>query len=455
MTAQPSARPGRRSRRRRGVATLGPRRPGCSRGGCGSGSRRCNGTAAGCPTLAVGQLGPGADPAGARADVDADRPPGHPQHRPGGGVGSGSAARAARPGPAHRRSHRPRPRQRRCRWRGGGENGTSRADLAATRRRDAGRGGPCGDHRAPAAISRRTPDRALAMLSTGIDNAYHFAMYLEQRLTATGSAAVGRQRRRHLASASATTHSGSTRRSPSWRRSPSATPETPRVSSSGTHNCNGWCSWPVAVLVTGALLQSLPDHVPASLLVPALAVTWSLLLGVPGALNLIQGHLSFLLAACAPVVIFLLGRSLATPHADRVRRDVRAGDRHRVVDAAASARRRRPSCRRCWRSGSGKGRPVRWATLASPLPARSVAVSRFVFPWLFGAGLQAVVRDGTVPRVGLPTMTALLLGTVVLLVVLRRRHPASGLGPHLLLAGVVRRSDGRCWVATCSSPRVS
>ena len=65
----------------------------------------------------------------------------------------------------------------------------------------------------------------------------------------------------------------------------------------------------------------------------------------------------------------------------------------------------------------------------------AAAVALFVFPWLFGAGLRAVVRDGAVPRVGLPTLVPLLVGCPVVLLALRRRHPGSALGAHLLVAG--------------------
>lgn len=277
-------------------------------------------------------------------------------------------------------------------------------------------------------------DRALAMLSSGIDNSYHFAMYLEQRLTATGSA---------LVAANADDSGFGFSSYPQWfHKMLTVLAQTmfgDATDAAGELVRYAQLQWlvfvAVVVLVTAALLQALPDQVPASLLVPALTVTWSLLLGVPGALNLIQGHLSFLLAASAPVVVFLLGR------ASRSHTPVVFVAMCGLVIVSASWMLLLPLAGAAilppmlvlWRR---QGTAVRWAALVLAAAGTAVAVGRFVFPWLFGAGLQAVVRDGTVPRVGLPTMTALLLGSVALLLVLRRRHPSSGLGPHLLLAGV-------------------
>ncbi len=155
---------------------------------------------------------------------------------------------------------------------------------------------------------------------------------------------------------------------------------------------------------------------------------------MPGALNLIQGHLSFLLAACAPVVIFLLARAPG-----RLSPTVLVAMYGLVLVTASwmlllplAAAALLPPTVATWRRQADA---VRWATLALSVAGTAAAVALFVFPWLFGAGLQAVVRDGAVPRVGLPTLVPLLVGCPIVLIVLRRRHPGSALGSHLLVAG--------------------
>ena len=114
------------------------------------------------------------------------------------------------------------------------------------------------------ALPLRAPgraDRALAMLSTGIDNSYHYAMYLEQRLTAAGSPLLAANAD-DSGFAFATTPSGSTSCSPSSPRSPSAIRQG-RPTELVRYAQLQWLVFvAVVVLVTAAFLQSLPDGVP-------------------------------------------------------------------------------------------------------------------------------------------------------------------------------------------------
>lgn len=278
-----------------------------------------------------------------------------------------------------------------------------------------------------------SPARALAMLSTGIDNSYHYAMFLEQRLTTVGSPLVAAQ----------ADPSGFAFASyPQWfhrllavlAQVGSGDPASAPVELVRYARLEWVVFVGLAVLVAAALFQALPQEVPASLLVPSVAVLWSLVLGVPGAVNLLQGHLSFLLAATAPLVMLLLAAGSARPGVGLF---VVLGGLVLVTASwllllpmAAAAlvapgltvwRRQRPA--------------VRWGALGAGALASLAAFAGFVLPWLAGSGLAAVVRDGTVPRVGLPTMLPVLLGSVVLLAALARRTPGAGLGAHVLLAG--------------------
>jgi hypothetical protein len=282
--------------------------------------------------------------------------------------------------------------------------------------------------------SPRKPERALAMLSTGIDNSYHFAMYLEQRLTASGSP---------LLAANADDSGFGFSDYPQWFH------KLITVIGQVTFGDPGdaaeeliryaqlqWLVFAaIACWMTAALLQSLPDRTPPSLLVPALAVTWSLVLAVPGALNLLQGHLSFLLAACAPVVIFLLAHSprRLTPTAFVAMCGLVVVTASWMLLLPLAAAALVPTLVNAWR---GQGTLWRWAGAAVAAVGAVMAIVLFVLPWLSGVGLQAVVRDGTVPRVGLPTMAVVLTGSLAVLLLIRHRHPRSGLGAHVLVAAV-------------------
>ena len=97
---------------------------------------------------------------------------------------------------------------------------------------------------------------------------------------------------------------------------------------------------------------------------------------------------------------------------------------------------------------NGRPRPV-LGTLASgrrPHPAGcalglvaalAVAGVLFVRPCLGAIGLQAILTDGTIPRLHLWALVGVLLAVVVLVTLLRRRAPQGvDLNPHLGLAVV-------------------
>ena len=153
---------------------------------------------------------------------------------------------------------------------------------------------PCGP-RAP----RRAPWRCSRPASTTPSSS---------RCTSTGGSPPGSppSPRVRTTAASATTRSGSTRCSPCWPRWCSARSGDPSEELVRYAQLEWLVFVAIAVLVTAALLQALPRVTTTVFLVPGLVVTWSLVLGVPGSLALLQGHLGFLLAASAPAVIFLL-----------------------------------------------------------------------------------------------------------------------------------------------------
>ncbi|NHA69162.1 hypothetical protein [Phycicoccus flavus] len=277
-----------------------------------------------------------------------------------------------------------------------------------------------------------TPARALAMLSTGIDNAYHFAMFLEQRLGTAGSP---------LLAARADGSGFAFDDYPQWFHKTLTVLAQLAFGDPGSAPLElvrfARLEWVVfvllAVLVTAAVLQALPDRVAPSLLVAVTAVLASLLLGVPGGINLLQGHLSFLVAACAPLVMFLLATGRSRPGVGLF---VVLGG---LVLATAAWLLLLPMAGAAllvpvvavWRRQSAL---VRWGTLAGMALALVLAFLLFVRgPLLTGGGFSAVLRDGTVPRVGLPTSVPVLLGCLAVVVVLAVRHHGLGLWGHVLL----------------------
>ena len=278
-------------------------------------------------------------------------------------------------------------------------------------------------------------DRALAMLSTGIDHGYHYSIFLERRLAAAGSGPLAAQ---------ADTSGFAFAEYPQWfhrmltvlsqvvHGDPgSATTEL------GRYAQLEWVVFiGVTVLVTAALLQALPARAPATLVVPAVVLVLGLWLGVPGAVNLIQGHLSFLLAATAPAVVLLL----LAPASERLRPLTLAAVAGLVLVAASwmlllplAATAVLAPFAGLWRRPSTS---VRWAVVAVGA-ALAVAAFLFVRPWLGAIGLQAVLTDGTIPRLHLWALVAVLVGVVALVEVLRRRAPHElDLLPHVVVAAV-------------------
>ena len=275
------------------------------------------------------------------------------------------------------------------------------------------------------------PQRALVLVSTGIDNAYHYAMYLEQRLAAAGSP---------LLAANADPTGFAFDDYPQWFHrmltvlaqigfgDPAAAPvELVRYAQ---------LQWLVfvllAVLVTAAFLQALPDRVDPTLLAVVFVVLASLLLGVPGALNLLQGHLSFLVAASAPLVMFLLAFGRRRPGIGLF---VVLGGLVLVTASwllllpmAAAAL--LPPVIAVWRRQHAV---VRWGALAGVGIAGAAAFVLFVLYPLTHGGAQALLRDGTIPEVRLVVMLGLLFVSVGLVAVLARRSRTTPLWGHLVL----------------------
>ena len=275
-----------------------------------------------------------------------------------------------------------------------------------------------------------TPERALAMLSTGIDNSYHYTMYLERRLSSAGSGPL----------ASAADATGFAFNSyPQWFHRMLTVLGQVAFGQPGPAPVKlvryAQLQWVVfvatVVMVTAALLQALPRTLRPVMAIPAFAVAWSLLLGVPGSLNLIQGHLSFLLAASAPAVMFLLvvtGRFGAAVVVALIGLVLVTASWLLLLPLAAAA-----LVAPAVRTWSRQRVSVRWVLLAAFAAGGAGAFVLFVLPWVTGAGVAAVLRDGTVPRVGLPTTLVLLVGPLVLLVVRMVRSPASGLEGHVVV----------------------
>lgn len=272
-----------------------------------------------------------------------------------------------------------------------------------------------------------SPSRALGMLSTGIDHAFQFSMYLDRRLSAGLPAfAVGADNSgfasypkwfHSLLTVLAQTAFGEVGR-----------PEVELVRYAQIE----WLVFvAIAVLVTAALLQALPRSASRLFLVPGVVVTWSLVLGVPGCLALLQGHLGFLLAASAPAVIFLL--SVPGHRLRPVTWVAMSG----LVVLAASWTLLLPYAlvsiaypvHQVWRRQRSV---VRWA-VAGTVAAVGCAVALFLLPLVASPALQDLVRDGTVPKVWLPLLVALLVVPPVLLALLRHRRRDLVLTPHLLL----------------------
>ncbi len=152
-----------------------------------------------------------------------------------------------------------------------------------------------------------TSPQALSMLMLGWDHAVHFTMYLEQRFAQAappflppapdgGSYAYATYPRWFHSLAVVIAEAA-------YGQPVSVAQELVRYS----HVQWGLFSL-LVVAVTAAVLQSL-DRASASRVTASSLLALSLLVAVPGGLNLLQGHLSFLFAAVAPPLIYLLSRS--------------------------------------------------------------------------------------------------------------------------------------------------
>lgn len=275
-------------------------------------------------------------------------------------------------------------------------------------------------------------DEALRILSTGIDNSSHFAMYLEQRLAAVHSP---------LMSANADSSGFAFAGYPQWFHKTltclaqlafgdveSATTELVRYTQ---------LQWLVfcllATLVTAAFMQALPEHVRGSLLLPALAIVFSLVVGVPGVLSLIYGHLSFLVATCAPLLIFLLALPLRHPRVGLyiVLFGLLAVSASWAPLLPLSAAALTGPLLPIWRRLSTAQRSLFSGGLAL---ATAGALAALVTKASLRDAFSAILRDGAVPRVGLPTMAAVFAGSIILIVALGVRHHQVALGRHLALA---------------------
>ena len=280
----------------------------------------------------------------------------------------------------------------------------------------------------------RTADRALAMLSTGIDHGYHYAMFLELRLAAVGSP---------LVAVDADGSGFAFDDYPRWFHRLLVVLADAGFGAPGSSDVElvRYAQLQSVVLVllttlaTAAMLQALPRNAPAPVVVGSVAVVWSLWLGVPGALNLVQGHTSFLAASTGPAVLFLLlvaarrrlGPATLVAAAAMV---LLAASWMLLVPLAAAA-------------GGGPllalwgrlGRAVRRAVLGVGALGTLFALL-LLRPFLSGAGLVAVLQDGTVPRVHLVLLVVVLVGSPLLLLGLRRRLGDDGLATYLAVPAV-------------------
>lgn len=276
-----------------------------------------------------------------------------------------------------------------------------------------------------------TPERALAMLSTGIDNAYHFAVYLDLRLAAAGSP---------LVSANADGTGFAFDDYPSWFHRAMSVAAEAAFGGVGTAPVElvrfAQLEWVVfvalVVLVIAAVLQALPPHVPSSLLVVTVVALLGLLLGVPGGVNLLQGHLSFLLAACAPAVMLLLASTATRPGIGLFvvlgALVLVAGSWLFLLPTAGAAL--VVPLLQVWRR---QNLVTRWASLAGAAGAFLVAFVVFVSGRVNRGGFDAVLRDGTIPRLSLPVIALVLAGCLGGLVLLARRRRDLGLSAYVLV----------------------
>lgn len=277
-----------------------------------------------------------------------------------------------------------------------------------------------------------SPQGALAALSTGIDNSYHYAMFLERRLMTASSS---------LVAANADGSGFAFDDYPQWFHRLITVLAQIGFGDPGTAPVElvrfAQLEWLVFValtfLVTAAFVQALPDRVTPILLVPALAVVFSLMLGVPGALNLIQGHLSFLVAACAPLVMFLLtyGQRHPGPGLFAILGGLVLVTAAWMLLLPLAAAAVLPPLIAVWRRQTAV---VKWCTFGGFGLLCIATVPLFVLGPLTHGAFAALLHDGTVPRVGLPTMLIVLIGSLALVVGLSVRDESHSLVGHIVIA---------------------
>jgi hypothetical protein len=160
-------------------------------------------------------------------------------------------------------------------------------------------------------IAARSPARALSVLTLGWDQTSHFAMYLEQRFAEAAPPFLP------MAPDGGTYAFGTY---PRWFHSLAAVLADAGIGPAEAVGSElvmfATLQWGLFVLlvivVVAATLQAL-ERGGNTQAVAACLLLASLVVAVPGGLNLMQGHLSFLLAALAPALIYLLAVSDEAP----------------------------------------------------------------------------------------------------------------------------------------------
>ena len=253
-----------------------------------------------------------------------------------------------------------------------------------------------------------SPARAMRMLTGGWDHASHFSMYVEQRLSLAAPPYMP-----EAADASGFFFQDYAQ----WFHSLLVVLSQFFFGRAGTVDIElvrytqlQWVVFVlVALLVSAAFLQALPRETPTSSLVLSMLLVWSLLGGVPGAVNLLQGHLSFLLAAASPAVILflLLGRlrlTLATAAAVLGLIIVSASWLLVLPMAFVATL---PRLRASWRGMGGTKLLALLAAAAAAVVASALLVSQSLGP----APITHVVLDGPVAAVGLEATVLVVVMT--------------------------------------------
>lgn len=277
--------------------------------------------------------------------------------------------------------------------------------------------------------SPANPGSAMRMLTAGWDHASHFSMFVEQRLLLTAPPFLPE----------AADRSGFFfDQYPQWFHSLLVVMSQLFVGASAdvpnelvTYARMQWALYVVlAVLTTAALMQSIPQQTFTPVRISVLVVGLSLVLGVPGALNLMQGHLSFLLATLSAPVIHLLvrGRPSLAAHelAAILGLVVVAASWMLVLPLACVAA--GPHVWSAWRAARG----LRKVGLACGVAATAVVSSLMIWQSVKESPTEHVVMDGPVAAVGVAATVVVLLGALVVVV-----------GGHVAGAGAWRSATDR------------